>query len=132
MAQGDAEFAATLERLVNDQAAGDDPVRPNQDPREQVAFAREQAAGRTVEDFRAALEHCGYVFFAAEQLGRWNNGMPHTEGMWVHANFELEIAFTETDVARVFQSPEDLANWTAQRREQWASAGHFGGKSRLS
>jgi hypothetical protein len=108
-----AEFARTVERMADGQDLADwsNPA-PKFDPKLHKDVRDDAIHGRTIDAYRRALEHHGLKYIPAHRLGVWNDMTPHTEGQWVHPDFDLKLAFTETDVLSMFPGGgEELHDW---------------------
>ncbi len=118
-----AEFARTLERVAADQDLGDwsNPA-PKFDPKLHKDVRDDAIHGRKIEDYRQALERHGMRYIPAHRLGFWNNMTPHTEGQWVHPDYDLKLAFTETDVLSMFPlGAEELFTWIQEQKTRLAA-----------
>jgi hypothetical protein len=113
-----AEFARTVERVAD----GEDLVdwsnpAPKFDPQIHRDVRADAIRGRKIEDYRQALEYHGLKYIPAHRLGVWNNMTPHTEGQWVHPDFDLQLAFTESDILSMFPlGAEELHEWITEQK----------------
>lgn len=123
----DAEFARTLERVAADQDAADwSNPKPKLDPQVHRDVRDEALRGRKIGDFHQALRACGMRWIPKERLGFWQDGTPHREGMWVHPDPDMHVAFTEDDIVMYFPAgPEEFWGWISKKAEKlaWQRAG---------
>lgn len=119
----EAEFLRTLERLAADQGYGD--WTPSAyDPKVARDARDEKLRGNKIGRYVQALEGLGLVLVPPQALGFWNDGRPHRESMWIHPDYDMQLAFTDDDVLQLFpgeSGPEDLWTWVTQRRQRLAA-----------
>lgn len=121
----EAEFLRTLEKVAADQDLQDwsNPA-PRFDPQVAKDVRDEKLRGNKIDRYRQALEGLGLRWVPARALGAWNNGTPHREGMWIHPDYDLQMAFTNDDVLQLFpgeSGPEDLWNWAMDKKQRLAA-----------
>ena len=109
----DQEFEASLKRIANGEPA------PNETPRFDPVLHQEHVAdcrhGRKIKDFEKCLENLGFVYFRADQLAPWENGMPKTQGEYRFKRGELRFAFSEDDICAWFTGPQELWKWMTDK-----------------
>lgn len=119
----EAEFLRTLEKVAADKDLGDWST-PRLDPQVAKDVRDEKLRGNKIERYVKALSGLGFVLVPPEALGAWNDGQPHREAMWVHPDYDLQLAFTDDDVLQLFPGdtgPEDLWNWVTEKKRNLAA-----------
>lgn len=121
----EAEFLRTLEKVAADKDIADwsNPA-PRFDPQVAKDVRDEKLRGNKIGRYKQALEGHGFQWVPPKALGVWNNGAPHQEGMWIHPDYDLQLAFTSDDVLQLFPGttgPEDLWNWVTDKKQRLAA-----------
>ena len=118
-----AEFARTVERIANEEDKGE--IRPRFDPQVHKDVREDALRGRKIGEYRQALENLGFHFIPAhrlnEVLGGWSDGSPHREGMWIHPDYDLQLAFTSDDILAHFSSPQNFWEWVHEQQVRTAA-----------
>ena len=109
------ELDETLDRIRRRQGLGDDPVRPDQDPRDHKHWDKERLIGHRLDHrFALMMERLGFRYFTPRELMLpailAGTQLP-TQGQWRHA--KLKMAWTDKQLLESYDGkggPERFAS----------------------
>lgn len=119
----EAEFHRALGRVLQDQETID-WGHATRDPKLEKDVRDDKLRGNKIERYAQALEGLGMVLVPPQALGLWSDGSPHQEPLWIHPDFDLQVAFSEDDILQLFpgdSGPEDLWNWVKEKQQALAA-----------
>lgn len=117
----EAEFWRTVEAIAAERPDEWSNPKPQFDPKLAKDVRDDKLRGNKIGRYEQALRALGMVRLHPKQLGRWNDGRPHAEAMWVHPDRDLQLAFTETDVMAFFEGPKELYEWATRLKMELAA-----------
>ena len=120
-----AEFLRVLDRVAEDEDLADwSNPKPRLDSKLRKDVRDDAVRGDRIERYKQALESVGMVLVPPQALGAWNNGQPHTEPLWIHPDYALQIAFSEDDILTLFKGdsgPQELHEWVTDKQRRLAA-----------